>query len=88
MAIKYYGHGDESKLYIEMPDGVYDYDIFAHLQMEPSPKNAWKVYLIHTLWHVLPLWWHSNYDRRVFLFDIEDSYDFITYNALVIKNLQ
>ena len=70
---KDYGHGDESKLYIEMPDGVYDYDIFAHLQMDPSPKNVWKVYLIHTLWHVLPLWWHSNYNRRVFLFDIDDS---------------
>lgn len=59
--------GDTSKLYIKLLNGEQDYDIFKHILVESSAEAAWKVYLLHSLWHILPLWWHANYSHRKFI---------------------
>lgn len=64
--------GDESKLLIKLPNGETDENIFKHLIVEQSPMGAWQAYLLHKLWHVLPLFWHANYDARNYIFSQED----------------
>lgn len=67
------GIGDKSKLYIKLPDGNQDFDIFKYLNVEHSCMGSWQAYLLYTLWHVLPLWWHANYDSRDYVFSKEDA---------------
>ena len=64
--------GDESKLLIKLPNGETDENIFKHLIVEQSPMGAWQAYLLHKLWHVLPLFWHANYSARNYIFSKED----------------
>lgn len=64
--------GDESKLLIKLPNGETDENIFKHLIVEQSPMGAWQAYLLHKLWHVLPLFWHANYDARNYIFSKDD----------------
>ena len=64
--------GDESELYILHPDGRRDMDIFETLRFENSPMGAWQAFLLHQMWHYLPLWWHSNYARRRYVYSKED----------------
>ena len=67
------GIGDKSKPYIKLPDGNQDFDIFKYFNVEQSCMGAWQAYLLYTLWHVLPLWWHANYDSRDYVFSKEDA---------------
>lgn len=67
------GIGDKSKPYIKLPDGDQDFNIFKYLNVEQSCMGAWQAYLLYTLWHVLPLWWHANYDSRDYVFSEEDA---------------
>lgn len=64
--------GDQSDLFIPLPDGRRDMDIFATLRFEDSPMGAWQAFLLHQMWHYLPLWWHSNYARRDYIYSKED----------------
>lgn len=64
--------GDESELFILHPDGRRDKDVFATLRFEDSPMGAWQAFLLHQMWHYLPLWWHSNYARRYYVYSKED----------------
>ena len=64
--------GDESELYILHPDGRHDKDVFGTLRFEDSPMGAWQAFLIHQMWHYLPLWWHSNYARREYVYSKDD----------------
>ena len=64
--------GDESKLLIKLPNGETDENIFKHLIVEQSPMGAWQACLLHKLWHVLPLFWHANYDARNYIFSKDD----------------
>lgn len=73
------GTGDKSKLYIKLSDDKQDFDIFKYLNVEHSCMGAWQAYLLYTLWHILPLWWHSNYDSREFVFNKD---------AAMIENLK
>lgn len=66
------GHGERSKIYVELGNGYSDYNIFDHLSVENSELGAWQVYLLSSLWHKLPLWWHALYDLRVFVFENKD----------------
>lgn len=59
--------GDESELYVLDPEGNKHESIFDFLGIENTPMGAWQAYLLHQLWHSLPLWWHSNTARRVYL---------------------
>lgn len=45
-----------------------DKDIFKYLKLEDSKMGAWNAYLLHTLWHTLPLNDHSGYSYRKYLF--------------------
>ena len=64
--------GDESELYILDANGDKHKSIFNHLDIEDTPMGAWQAYLLHQIWHCLPLWWHSNYARRVYVCSKED----------------
>lgn len=66
------GHGDKSKLFINLLNGERDYDIFKHIIIDFSANAAWKVYLLYSLWHILPLWWHANYGRRTYILQKSD----------------
>lgn len=68
---KQQGSGDESKLFVETPDGVHDYSIWDYLSVENSKEGAWNAYILYNLWHVLPLFWHALYNRRFYLFEPE-----------------
>jgi hypothetical protein len=46
----------------------FDKDFWSYLQVEKSKMGAWQVYLLHNMWHYLPLWWHSNYARRSYVY--------------------
>lgn len=71
--------GDKSKLLIKLPNGETDEDIFKHLIVEQSPMGAWQAYLLHTLWHVLPLFWHANYSARDYVFSKQDANSVSTF---------
>lgn len=71
--------GDKSKLLIKLPNGETDEDIFKHLIVEQSPMGAWQAYLLHTLWHVLPLFWHANYSARDYVFCKDDANSVSTF---------
>lgn len=64
--------GDTSTLLIKLPNGETDKNIFNYLVVEQSAMGAWQAYLLHKLWHVLPLFWHANYDARDYIFSTED----------------
>lgn len=65
------GSGDESKLFVEAPEGAYDLSIWDYITVKDNEEGAWSAYLLYNLWHVLPLFWHANYNRRFYLFDPE-----------------
>jgi hypothetical protein len=46
----------------------FDEDFWSYFQVEKSKMGAWQVYLLHNMWHYLPLWWHSNYARRSYVY--------------------
>lgn len=76
---KQQGIGDESKLFVETPEGAYDYSIWDYITVENSLEGAWNAYLLYNLWHVLPMFWHALYNRRYYLFFPEFT-DFIEYH--------
>lgn len=65
--------GDESRLLVQLPNGATDENIFNHLIVQKSAMGAWQAYLLQTLWHVLPLFWHGNYHARDYVFSKEDA---------------
>jgi len=67
------GTGDVCKLYIETPQGKKDYEIWNHIKVEYTEKSVWDAYLLYSLWHSLPLFWHSNYCQRTYTYDVEDT---------------
>lgn len=66
--------GDISRLYVlvynETPQ--IDYDIYKHLSVEDSCNGAWQIYLLHTLYHLLPQSQHGIYNSRTPIFDQND----------------
>ena len=64
--------GDISKLAIRFRSGQIEYDVFDLLRFEDSCSGAWQAYLLHQLWHSLPLFWHADYFRRDYLFSKDD----------------
>ena len=66
------GHGDKSKLFIRLENGERDYDIFKHILLDSSVFFIWQIYLLKSLWHVLPLFWHANYGRRKYILQKSD----------------
>ncbi len=73
---KQQGIGDESKLFVETPEGAYDYSIWDYISVENSAEGAWNAYLLYNLKYVLPMFWHALYNRRYYLFNPEFT-DFI-----------
>ena len=67
-----YSLGDWSKPFIQEPDGKKSESIFEFLRFENSCVGAWHAFLLHQMWHYLPLWWHANYDHRHYHYSPED----------------
>ena len=65
--------GDWSRPFIQKPDGKRSESIFEFFRFENSPMGAWQAFLVHQMWHYLPLWWHANYDRRHYHYSQEDA---------------
>ena len=66
------GRGDKSKLFVETPEGAYDLRIWDYIKAEDNIDAAWQAFLLYKMWHMLPLFWHANYDRRTYLYDRGD----------------
>ena len=64
--------GDWSRPFIQDPDGYRNKSVFEFLRFEDSCPGAWQAFLLHEMWHYLPLWWHGNYDKRHYLYSPED----------------
>ena len=69
------GIGDESKIYIVSYENPRDYNIFKYLHIECSAFGAWQSYLLHKLWHILPLYWHGLYGKRKYILTTKDLKD-------------
>ena len=65
--------GDWSKPFVLMPDGKRSESIFEFFRFEDSSMGVWQAFLLHQMWHYLPLWWHANYDRRHYHYSQEDA---------------
>lgn len=68
------GLGNDSHLMITKGD-VKDPKIWDYIEVKESPIAAWEVYLLHSLWHVLPHFWHGGYNSRSYIFSKEDVYE-------------
>ena len=64
--------GEASKLFVQTQDGKRDYSVFEHFRFEDSVMGAWQAFLLHQLWHYLPLWWHANYDAKTYVYTKEE----------------
>ena len=64
--------GDKSKIYVIGWSNVPHLNYFRYANVEQSAEGAWQAYLLSTLWHILPLYWHANYDNRSLIFTKED----------------
>ena len=64
--------GDKSKIYVIGWSNVPHLNYFRYANVEQSAEGAWQAYLLSTLWHILPLYWHANYDNRSLIFNKED----------------
>lgn len=66
------GVGSRSRLYISINGNIKDFNIWEHIKVEDSKAGAWQAYLLNTLWHSLPFFWHGQYDARSYLYSKED----------------
>lgn len=66
------GMGDKSCLLIETPERCYDLKIWDYIKAEDSLDGAWQAYFLYKVWHIMPLFWHANYDRRTYLYSKGD----------------
>lgn len=62
--------GDSSKL--RLSGHLSSENLLDFLVFEDSFMGAWQVFLLRTVQHCLPKWWHANYGYRVYLFSKED----------------
>lgn len=72
---KHEGMGAESCLTITFPDGGVIKsncdEFWDNISTEESAMGMWQIYLLKNLWHYLPLFWHSNYDKRDYIYTQE-----------------
>jgi hypothetical protein len=66
------GKGDNSALYVELPDGTESFDVFSHISFDNSIAGAWAAYLLYCLPSYLPKFWHANYDKRRYFYTNEE----------------
>lgn len=63
--------GDDSRLMVTK--GIFkDFRIWDHIDVKDTPMAAWQVYLLYSLWHILPHFWHGGYNRRSYIFTGKD----------------
>ncbi len=67
------GHGDESKLFVETSEGEIDFNIWDYIKADNSIDGAWEAFFLSKAKHILPLWWHANYNSRTYMYSKEDT---------------
>jgi hypothetical protein len=65
--------GDQSKLFVETTEGAYDYQIWDYILADNNNEGIWEAYLLHKLWHSLPMFQHALYSRRTYIYSPEDN---------------
>lgn len=75
---KHAGLGDKSNLFVQSNSEQANYNYFEELTVEDSCDGAWQAYLLYSLWHILPTFWHGGYDSRTYIFSKEDLKDLRT----------
>ena len=72
--------GGVSKYVLTLSNGkqlsIRDKDFWKLVKAENSIMGAWQIFLLENIWTYLPLFWHSNYERRHYFYTKED---FIKY---------
>ena len=71
------GMGDHSRIFVKTPEETRDEDIWNYIKVEDSVEGAWQAFLLHKMWHTLPLFWHANYASRTYLYSKVDDPDII-----------
>ena len=74
------GLGDNSNLFVQGSSGPANYNYFKELTVEDSCDGAWQAYLLHSLWHILPTFWHGGYNSRKYIYSKEDLKNLRTIN--------
>ena len=72
------GCGDISRLFVKKETTPANYDYFKDIIVEDSTDGAWQAYLLYSLRHVLPVFWHGGYETRTYLFLKQDLKDLRT----------
>lgn len=65
------GSGDHSTLIVRTPAGDVC-NVFDAITVDDSPMGALEVYLLYEMWHYLPLFWHTNYASRTYIYATEE----------------
>ncbi len=73
------GYGDISKLAVlkACSNELARLDIWEYIEVENSPLGAWQAYLLSSIWHALPFFWHGGYNRRIYFFSEEEYTKFL-----------
>jgi len=59
--------GSSSRLFVS-GRGCHSYEIFKFVYADASEAGAWQAFLLNSLWHALPYFWHGGYDYRSYIF--------------------
>lgn len=84
------GMGDHSRIFVKTPEGTRNEDIWNYIKVKDSVEGAWQAFLLHKMWHTLPLFWHANYASRTYLYSkVDDPYIIPIYdkNPNLIKDV-
>lgn len=69
---KHEGMGAESSVTITFTDGRVlrhvDDEFWKAIAVTNTAAGMWQVYLLRNMWTYLPLFWHANYDKRVYIY--------------------
>lgn len=68
---KQIGMGSDSHLVVTKGD-INNPEIWDCIDVKDEPIAAWQVYLLYSLWHILPHFWHGIYNRRSYIFTTND----------------
>ena len=51
------------------------FEVTEKVTFSPCPEGIWEMFLLHQAWVSLPLWWHANYSKIEYLFDLDRYYE-------------
>ena len=67
------GLGDRSIFYVD-DHAEHERNIWEYIMIDDSPMGVWQAYLLHVAQYHLPMFWHSLYGKRSYIYSIQGSY--------------